>query len=55
MKTIKTNVYAFSELSKEAKAKAREWYKEFDDMPFLMGFMQTELNLLLNKNKITAE
>lgn len=28
MKTIKTNVYDFSELSPTAKAKARDWYRE---------------------------
>jgi len=34
-KTMTRKVYNFVDLSKGAKVKAREWYKENDDMPFL--------------------
>lgn len=35
MKIIETKVYKLDELSEEAKKKAREWYREGNDMPFL--------------------
>jgi hypothetical protein len=42
-------------LSAEAKEKAREWYKEIDDMPFLEDDMQETLQDLLKKAKIECK
>jgi hypothetical protein len=39
MKKITIEVYTFDELSDEAKEKAREWYREGIDYPFLEEFM----------------
>ncbi|MES2006873.1 MAG: hypothetical protein V4436_02060 [Patescibacteria group bacterium] len=55
MKTTITTVYTFDELSDAAKIKAREWYKEGDDMPFLEEYMNELLTDLLAQNKIEAE
>jgi len=39
MKTIKTDVYTFDELDDKAKEKARDWYRQDNDMPFLWGHL----------------
>lgn len=52
MKTIETKVYTFDELSDEAKEKARDWFKEGDDMPFMKESMNEKLMDLLADNGI---
>lgn len=52
MKIIKTKVYTIDELSDKAKEKAREWYKEQDDMPFMADEMAEMLAVLLKKHKL---
>lgn len=54
MREIKTKVYTLDELSKEAKEKAREWWKQTNDMPFLKDYMQMHLEGLLEKNKMVC-
>lgn len=54
MHEIKTTVYNFDELSEEAKEKAREWWREGDDMPFLKDYMRMHLEDLLKKNKMVC-
>jgi hypothetical protein len=39
MKTITTEVYGIDELDDKAKDKARQWYKDADDYPFLEDYM----------------
>lgn len=55
MKTIETIVYTYDELSKEAKEKAREWWNNDDDYPFLSESMDNHATYLLTKNKIKAD
>jgi hypothetical protein len=45
--------YKFDELSDDAKDKAREWYRNINDMPELKGDMLEALKELLADNKIT--
>lgn len=52
MKVIKTNVYTFDELDEKAKERARDWYREIDDLPFLEEDMSQKLGELLKKSKI---
>lgn len=52
MKEIKIQVYEFDELSEAAKEKARDWWKERDDMPMLADYMSEELVQLLKKYRI---
>lgn len=47
MKIIETKVYEYDELSKEAKEKAREWYRNGNDYPFLSEYMLDTLEQLL--------
>ncbi len=42
-------VYNFADLSDEAKEKAREWYKENDDMPFLRDVVHESILSELKK------
>lgn len=53
MKTIKTDVYTYDELSKDAQERARDWYKEIDDLPFLSEYMQELAVELLEKYGMT--
>jgi hypothetical protein len=47
MKIIKTKVYEFDELSDKAKEKAREWYRDGDDLPFLEEYMREKAQDIL--------
>lgn len=49
MKIIETKVYTFEELSPEAKEKAREWYREGNDYPYLEEEMNYKAGELLKK------
>lgn len=55
MKIIETKVYTFEELSDTAKEKAREWWRQGNDMDFLPDFIQDELAILLEENKLKCE
>jgi hypothetical protein len=55
MKTIETKVYEYDELSKEAQEKAREWYSQGNDYPFLSGDMHETLETLLKDCKWKCE
>ena len=48
-------VYTFEELSKDAKQKAREWYENGNDMPFLHMDMQEKALELLEDNGIDVD
>lgn len=39
MKKIQTKVYTFDELSDDSKEKARDWYREGNDMPMLASHL----------------
>lgn len=49
MKTIETKVYEYDELGKEAQEKARAWYKEGNEYPFLVEDMRETLETLLKE------
>lgn len=55
MRTIETKVYTFDELDEKAKDKARTWWKECNDYPFLSEAMHEEAGELLKKAHIKAE
>ena len=55
MKTITTKVYTLNELGKKARDKARAWYREGDDYPFMQEYMQKTLAELLKKAKIKCD
>jgi hypothetical protein len=55
MKTIKIEAYTIDELSKEAKEKALDWFREMnDDLPYLEEGMEEKLGELLEKNQISG-
>lgn len=53
MQTKTYNVYTFDELSDEAKEKARDWYREYDDYPLLHDYMEEEARRLLEEAGFT--
>lgn len=55
MKIVQTEVFTFDELSKEAKVKARNWYKDGDMLPFLSEYLNESLGEQLKKHKIHTE
>lgn len=55
MRTINKKIYKFDELSDKAKEKARDWYREADDLPMLSDYLDSQLEEALAHNKITAD
>lgn len=53
MRTIRIKLYKFSELSKEAKNKARDNWYENEDYPFLSETLTESCYYLLNENGCT--
>lgn len=53
MRTVEVKLYQYNELSEEAKEKAREWYREGNEYPFLYEYMQERLAELFEEYKIT--
>jgi hypothetical protein len=51
METVTTKVYNYTELSDEAKEKAREWYKEGDELPFLPEDINEQAHNIINNHK----
>lgn len=54
MRIIKTTLYTFDELTKEAQEKAINNYREYQDFPWLETDMNNRLEELLLENKITS-
>lgn len=54
MKTIETQVFEYDELDEKAKEKARDWYKDNDDMPFLSEFIDEKAHELLTAAGFTV-
>jgi len=52
MKTVKTTIYKFSELSKEVKEKVIEKHYEHEDYPFLSDGLTESCKALLDEHKI---
>ena len=52
MKKIEIEVFPFSELSEEAKEKARDWFREGHDDPFMQSHMINVLKEKLDERKI---
>lgn len=52
MKTIETVVYTFDELKPEAKEKARAWYREGQNYPYLEEYMREQLEMYLKREGI---
>lgn len=55
MKIIETTVYTIDELSKDAKEKARNWWKDNDELPFLSNAMHDHLLDLVKDSAITID
>lgn len=55
MQTKTYNTYTFDELDEKAKEKAREWWKQGNDYPFLHEAMTEYAIDLLTENKIEAD
>lgn len=55
MRTVETKVYTFDELSDEAKEKARNWWRDGDEMPLLSEDMNYKAEELLKENGIEAD
>lgn len=55
MQTKTYNIYTFDELTEKAKEKARDWYKQGNDYPFLTDDMQDKAIELLKDAKIKAD
>lgn len=55
MEIIETKVYTLDELTPEAKDKARQWYKEGNDMPNMPEYMAEVLEKLLKDAGITCD
>ncbi len=53
MQVIETKVYTYDELSDKAKEKAREWYQEGNDYPFLSEYMEEQGRELLEAEGFT--
>lgn len=54
MQTKTYNIYTFDELNEKAKEKARDWWKQGNDYPFLTEAMTEHALDLLAENKIEA-
>lgn len=54
MQVIETKVYTFDELSDDAKEKARDWWREGNDYPFLSADMRERAGELLKGAGIEA-
>ena len=52
MKKYTVDIYNYTELNDKAKEKAREWYKEGDELPFLPEDIKEHAIELLKENKI---
>lgn len=53
MRTITHTVYTYDELSPEAQAKARDWYRDGEEYEWLGEYMREELDTLFEQYKIT--
>lgn len=55
MQIIETKVYTYDELSPKAQEKAREWYSDGNNMPFLSEYMCDYLAELLKENSLKCD
>lgn len=55
MQTKTYNIYTYNELDEKAKEKARDWYKDGNDYPFLSEEMTEYAHELLKENSIQAD